>query len=96
MLERYKKAKVECMRYYAACWSTKAKEFWAKRVAWCDKKIAQNQTRQRELKRRIRNMVITVNLLAIISILVFGCGTVDGMRKDIHNLTRSPYTQEME
>lgn len=86
MIERYKEAKSKFVQFYANSRSKAGKIFWEKRIEWCDHKIAQDQRRKRELRKRILRMVIIINLLAIISVCIYGCHFVSGCGTAISGL----------
>jgi len=84
MRDTYRIAKGQLCGLFEAAHSPAAKSFWAKRIAWCDKKLKQRRSREIELARRLKFLVIIVNVLVLFSIIMTttGCGTVKGMAGD--------------
>lgn len=82
MLEKYLKARVAFIQLCDAAHSTGAKKFWERRLKWCEKKIVQTRKREIEqdwrkaLMKRLKFMVIIVNVAVILSIV--GCQTLKG------------------
>lgn len=62
----------------SASQTKEGKEFWGKRIAFCNKKMAQ------EMAKSIRAMVIIINVAVLLTIIFFseGCQTAKGFMGD--------------
>jgi predicted small secreted protein len=72
-------AKLDSTKY------ARVRRFYAQEVFRCDEDIA---------RLRVLRLVWIVNLLVLATILLSSCGTIEGMRRDIHNLTAPTRVQE--
>jgi len=83
MKDVYRMTKGEACRMFEAAEGEEAKSFWAKRIAWLDKKLSVLPKPTESRFKQIRRWVFIVNVLAILSIFLTSCTTVQGIGSDI-------------
>ncbi len=88
MKDVYRMAKGEACRMFESAQGTEAEGFWAKRIAWLDKKLKAQPSNQPSKIRRFRRfkrfklMIWIINIAVILSIIT-GCETVKGTGRDV-------------
>lgn len=87
MKEAYRVAKGEACRMYDHAITQEAKDWWAKRIAWLDKKLkAQPSNQPSKIKRlkRFRMMIWIINIAVILQIVCCtSCKATAGLGQDI-------------
>ena len=83
MKDIYRNAKATFCLFYEMCHKEGGKRHWAKRIAFCDKKLKQSRgSGILELMRRVKVWVIVVNIAVLLSIFTSGCQTAKGVMGD--------------